>query len=174
VDPYRKSFSTSRLTWIPAWCGHLVYLLRWKVFPVAAFLGMVTGITLAFSGCPDGALQIQAQTANAVAHAANAVMPVLVAQYRQDGLEAIQAVKEAGGTADDARAAIAAVKTKWEPVLRAWESLRVAQDTWATVLEAGGDTAAALAGLHVAYCGLQKVWPEDIPVVPLALVRCEP
>ena len=112
--------------------------------------------------------QIQAQTANAVASGANAALPMLVDKYRQEGNRAI----EKAASRPDAEAALSAIKAKWKPVWDAWEVLRVAEDAWATALELGGDTTGALVGLKKAYCGLQGVWPDDVPVVPLAPLKC--
>ena len=68
-------------------------------------------------------------------------------------------------------AAVAAVESKWTPVWRCWGALRIAEDSWATALEQGGDSVAAFAGLRVAYCGLLAEWPRSV-VVPLAPVTC--
>ena len=125
-------------------------------------------VVVFLSGCPDSARQIQIYTAEAVARGANAGLPVLVQRYKAEG----DAVILMATTRGDAEAGIAAVKAKWKPVWEAWEALRAAQDGWATALEKGGSLVAALQGVQVAYCGLQKVWPEDIPVVPLVPLKC--
>ncbi len=143
--------------------------LKATLFPL-----MVLLIVLAFQGCTDPARQIQARTADTVAQAANSALPILIERYRQEGFRAIDAVKASGGSAEDAKAAVKAVKAKWEPIWAAWETLRVAQDAWADALEGGGDPAAALGALKEAYCGLRQVWPEDIPAVPLAPIKCSP
>ena len=124
------------------------------------------------TGCGNVGLQIQAQTADSVAEAANTALPILIDRYRDDGFRVLERVKADGGNADDARAAIEKVKVKWKPIWDAWEALRVAQDAWATSLESGGDSAAALGALKKACCDLRAVWPEDIPAVPLAPLRC--
>jgi len=127
---------------------------------------------LVLSGCPDYALQIQAQTANAVAQAANTELPVLVGQFRQDGMDALVTVKQKGGTEDQARAELARIEVKWAPVWKGWDALRAAHDAWATALEKGGDYAAALIGLSKAYCSFMILWPQAVPVIPLAPVLC--
>jgi len=137
------------------------------------YLLVIVAVLLVVAGCGPTARQIQAQTADSVAEAANASLPILVQRYRDEGFRELERIKAAGGSADDARDAVDVVKAKWRPVWDAWEALRVAQDAWATALEEGGNTAGALVGLKKAYCGLQSVWPGDIPAVPLALLRCE-
>ena len=136
------------------------------------YSAIVLLLALLLTGCPDAALQIQAQTADAVAQAANTELPVLVAQFRQDGLDALALVEKQGGTADKAREELAKVEAKWAMVWKAWATLRVAHDAWATALESGAGYAAALDGLSKAYCGLLKLWPGQVPIVPLAPVLC--
>lgn len=121
-------------------------------------------------GCDGAALQIQAQTANAVAAAANAGLPVLVERYKAEGDVAVAKA----ATRAEAETGVAAVKERWSPIWSAWEALRVAEDGWALAIEQGGDLGAAIQGLSVAYCGLVAVWPEDIPAIPLSPLRCEP
>lgn len=125
-------------------------------------------LALVLAACDMTALQIQAQTANAVAIGANAALPTLVNRYRQEGLDVIAGAK----TRAEAEASLARVRAAWAPVWRAWDTLRVAQDSWATALERGGDTAAALASLKQAYCGLLRVWPKQIPALPVGPLRC--
>lgn len=138
-------------------------LLRtfWRFVAVAA-------IAIFGFACNANELQIQAQTANAVAAAANSTLPILVANYRLDGLEAIAQA----GTADEAQRGVAAVKAKWAAVWNGWEALRIAEDDWAKAIEQRGALAPSLRALVVAYCALLAVWPDGIPVVPLAPLRC--
>jgi hypothetical protein len=112
--------------------------------------------------------QIQAHSASAVAQGANAALPILVERYRQQGLRAIDKAE----TREAAEAALVVIKAEWKPVWDAWEVLRVAQDAWAQALEGGGDTISALWALRVAFCGLQRVWPNDIPAIPIASLSC--
>jgi hypothetical protein len=124
-------------------------------------------------GCANPALQIQAATADSVAEAANSALPILVQRYREEGFRELERLKaEGGANQDDANAALEVVKAKWKPIWDAWEALSIAQDAWATALETGGDTGPALKALKKAYCELRGVWPEDIPAVPLAPMRC--
>jgi len=139
-----------------------------SIFRFFRLLGVI--VLLALGGCDAGALQIQAQTANAVASAANAGLPVLVERYKSEGDAAI----ERAATRAEAETGVAAVKERWAPVWAAWEALRVAEDGWAVAIEQGGDLGAAIQGLSVAYCGLVAVWPEDIPAIPLSPLRCDP
>lgn len=119
-------------------------------------------------GCNPNALSIQAQTANLVASAANSALPILVERYRREGDAAIAR----SGDRAEAEAAVAAVKDKWSPVWTAWEALRIAEDGWAATLEQGGDAKAALGALRDAYCALLGAWPNDVPAIPLAPIRC--
>jgi hypothetical protein len=125
-------------------------------------------LALLVAACDLSALQIQVQTANALATAANTALPMLVERYRQEGIKAI----EKATTKDEAEKAVAEVKVKWQPVWKAWETLRVAEDTWAKAIEARGEPGAALKSLSEAYCQLVVVWPGEIPALPLAPVRC--
>ena len=136
------------------------------------WLLLVVLSSLVLCGCPDYALQVQAQTANAIAQGANTELPVLVAQFKQDGIEAMTVVKTNGGTADQARAELARIEVKWANVWKGWDALRAAHDAWATALEKGGDYAAALLGLSKAYCAFMILWPQAVPIVPLAPVLC--
>lgn len=120
------------------------------------------------AGCGLTGRQVQAQAATAIAQAANATLPILVERFRQQGLRAI----DKADTENKARAELARIDSEWAPIWKAWATLRVAQDAWATALEKGGDTAAALGALREAYCGLEAVWPKDIPAIPLGPVAC--
>jgi hypothetical protein len=125
-------------------------------------------LALVLSGCPDYAVQVQAQTANAIGAGANTALPILVERYNQEGLRAIDKAQ----SRQEAEAAILHIKNKWLPIWKAWESMRIAQDHWATVLEQGGDMTAALIEMKNAYCELMVIWPEDIPAIPLAPIAC--
>ncbi len=133
---------------------------------------VLLAVALCFlNGCGVSARQIQAQTATAVANSANASLPILVGRYRLEGDRAIAEATDRAG----AEAAVAAVQQKWTPVWKSWETLRLAHGAWAALLEKGDvGLAAALSALGDAYCGLLKVWPGDVPAIPLSVVRCEP
>ena len=120
------------------------------------------------SGCGLTGRQVQAETATAIATTGNAALPILVERYRQQGLRAV----DQADTEEKARAETARVDREWAPIWKAWATLRLAQDVWATALEKGGDTGAALGALREAYCGLEAVWPKDIPAIPLGPVVC--
>jgi len=126
-------------------------------------------------GCGVSGIQIQAHVADSIAETANASLPILVSRYRQDGLDVLKGVKVAGGNQDDGRAAIDKVKARWEPVWQAWELLRIAQDAWATSLETGVGSDAALLKLKKAFCGLQEVWPKELalPLSPFSIAGCK-
>ena len=121
-------------------------------------------------GCDITGRQIQARTANAVASAANSALPLLVERYQREGEQAIASASDRS----TAEAEISAIKKRWAPIWKAWETLRVAEDAWATSIENGGDLGAALPALKAAYCDLLKVWPSQIPAIPISLVRCSP
>ena len=93
------------------------------------FLAVLAVLCLG-AGCDSAALQIQAQTANAVAGAANAGLPVLVERYKAEGGAAI----EKAATRAEAETGVAAVKDRWSPIWYAWEALRVAEDGWAVAI----------------------------------------
>ena len=118
-------------------------------------------------GCPQ-IDQVQVQTANSIAMAANASLPILVSEYRQQGVTEINLSK----TEEEATRRVLVVEQKWQPVWKAWETLRLAHDVWAEVLEARGDALAALLAFKNAYCGLMKTWPAEIRAIPMAGIVC--
>jgi len=125
-------------------------------------------LSLFCTGCPDYVKQAQIQAANTVADTSNAVLPMLVTLYREIGFRAIDVAK----SEQEALAGIAGIEKKWQPVWKAWETLRVAQDAWANALEHGGTTMAAFDALKNAYCALMKVWPDDVPATPIGVIAC--
>jgi hypothetical protein len=172
--PYRRPPLAPKIHWMPAWLQWLTWkreTIAWCAI-VLVYGAAVIGTAIGTVGCSDPFRQVQIHTADSVAEAANAALPILVERYRQEGFRAIDAVKASGGNADDAKAAVEAVRAKWAPIWKAWETLSVAQDAWADALESGGDGGATVEALKEAYCGLRGVWPDDIPAVPLAPLRC--
>lgn len=143
---------------LASWLGHLLCAAVVLVAPLPA--------------CSSATLQVESRVADGVAVAGNTALPILVERYRDEGIDAILAVKHAGGSADEARAAVDAVKARWAPVWTAWDALAAAQDGWATAIEQGGDASAALGGLKAAYCSLLFSWPKDVPAAPLAPISC--
>jgi hypothetical protein len=155
---YEKQFTCTR--WQLLLLRLALSFVRAAVFVIAVGSSLVS--------CTPSARQIQAQTANALAVSANASLPVVVEQFRQDSLRAIDQSK----TEPEARQKLAAIDARYEPIWKAWEALRLAQDGWATVLENGLDTLAAFLSLKGAYCGLLSLWPKEIPAIPLAPIVC--
>ena len=125
-------------------------------------------VAAALVGCAPAVVQVEAQVADSIAVGANAALPVLVSEYRQEGLTAIAA----SASRTDAETKLTAIKAAWAPRWKAWETFRVAQDAWATALEKGGDLTAGLAALQTAYCGLIGVWPSEIPAMPAVPLQC--
>lgn len=130
---------------------------------------IIVVLALATIGCGDVGRQIQIRTANATAVGANAALPMLVDRYRSESLAAIDRAE----TREVAEAKLSAIDRQWDPIWEAWDALATAQDAWASSLESDGDTAAALAALRIAYCGIRNLWPSSIPAIPLSLVSCE-
>lgn len=128
-------------------------------------------VLLLTSGCSAAAVRAQAQVADTVAVSANALLPMLVSAFRQQGLDAIARVKDAGGTKAEALEALQEVEAEWRPVWLTWESLRSAHGTWADELEAGGAGTATLTSAREAYCALLAVWPSGL-VAPVPVVQC--
>lgn len=135
-------------------------------------VGVPLIVAVDLAGCAGTSLQTEAVVADAITDSANAALPILVEQYRQEGLSAIDRVADSGGTAAEARAATDEVKARWEPVWDRWERLRIAQNAWATAIELGGDTVAALEALRGAYCELLVNWPKQVRAMPLAPIAC--
>lgn len=133
---------------------------------------IVLFVALLCVGCTNALYQAQVHTANGIGTGANAALPILIDQYSNEGFRVLLEAKEAGRTRIEAEAALKVVIDKWASIWEAWEALVVAQDRWATALEEGGNTGAALVGLKSAYCGLRGVWPDNIPAVPLVPLVC--
>ena len=109
-----------------------------------------------------------AAVAGAIASGANAALPVLAeAMEREEMLEIEKADSRA-----EAERAIGKVEARWAPVWEAWRLLVIAQDGYATAIEAKEDAAAHLANMKARYCELRALWPTRIPAVPLGLVAC--
>lgn len=123
--------------------------------------------------CTNAQLVIQAQTASAIASAANDLLPVMLERYDMEGYRALQRVKDAGGTMEDAERAIEQVQKKWKPIWQAWDVLQIKHDKWATIVESGGDTRKALIELKDAYCEFRGVFPGHLPAIPLGVIKCK-
>jgi len=119
------------------------------------------------SGCPDP-YQIQAQTANSISLAANTSLPILIDEYKQQGTHEITLSKNEV----DATSRLLVVEKKWQPVWKAWETLRVAHNAWASIIEGKGDTIASFLALKDAFCGLMNVWPAEIRAIPMSGIVC--
>jgi hypothetical protein len=178
VSPYRKPRRQPKTSHVPAWCEHILWVIE-RGFPAALMVLLSALAVLAAGGCLNSEqlaakapIEAQARVADGIAVAANAALPMLVEHYRQEGYAALQGVKDRGGNVDDANKAIGIVKDRWRPIWNAWASLAIAQNGWASVLESGADPTKAIAELKNAYCELMAVWPNDIPAIPLAPLRC--
>lgn len=125
-------------------------------------------VLLLVASCTHSITSIQAKTADSLAISANVALPVLIQVYREQGNVAIDNAK----TEQEARVAIAKIEAQWMPVWDAWRVLKSAHESYATILESGGDSAVALHELRVAYCSLIHVWPQDVPISPIAAISC--
>jgi len=114
--------------------------------------------------------RLEAQTANAMAIAANAALPMLVDQYKAEGIEAI----DAAASKDQALAELAVVRERWRTVWQAWDAVQAAHDAWATSIEQGVGSAKSQEAMRTAYCNLLELWPKGLPAMPLSIVRCSP
>lgn len=136
--------------------------------------------------CSPSALQVQAHIANGVAIAANDALTPIVTAYRLEGDSAIASAQ----TRDAAETALAAVRTRWQPVWGsetdgtpcrgagdafgspcrngAWQALMASEDAWGVALEhqiAGAPldliTVLRLAqDMRTNYCTLRRVIPN--------------
>lgn len=175
MHPFRPE-PTQSTPWVaPAWLEHFFWWVqqpvtgRWlSPFCIAGLISV-----WAMTGCSNMGMQIQVRTADSIAEAGNSALPILVERYQAEGDRVLQRLKGNGrATQSDARATIDKVKAKWKPIWDAWDALAAAQNAWAETLENDGDTGAALSSLKGAYCDLRKVWPKEIPAVPLGPLRC--
>lgn len=122
-------------------------------------------------GCAPGAAQIAAREANAIAQTANAQLPVLVDTYAEQGFRAIDGAPDEAS----ARAAIAAIKRRWEPVWSGWEALSVAHRAViaAVVAEDAIGIVSEAPKLRDAYCATQAAMESlELPALPLSPVVC--
>lgn len=121
------------------------------------------------AACTPTELQVQAATADAIATATNAALPVLVAAYERQGDDAI----ESAANVDSAALALDAVRAEWAPVWRAVDAFRAAHDAWATALERGQVDLVTAGKVRDAYCALRAlVTGVDLPNWPL--LACPP
>lgn len=136
---------------------------------LAGFLVAVAVLTLAV-GCGPKAVEVQARMANTVAVVMNSTSPLLIKQEQSEGDAAIDAAKDKAA----ARAAVADIKERWQPVWDAYDAVRIAQGHWATALEQGGDTATALTQLKGAFCDFKGKLPGGITLPPeVTAIVCE-
>lgn len=125
-------------------------------------------LSLLVVSCTTQGMSIQAYTADSVAAAANASLPVLIEEYRQEGYRAIDKAE----TEHDARMSTANIMDQWRPVWAAWRTLKDTQEAYATVIENGGDVIPAINKLRTAYCSFMDIWPASIPIKPIATITC--
>lgn len=149
--------------------------------------------------CSPTALQIQAQTANSIALAANDLLPVIVRAYTAEGVAVIQA----STNRQSAVSALEQVRIRWQRVWGseidgspctgvgnnagtpcrngAWQGLMASEDAWAVALEkqiAGQpfdlSAAARMANdLHTSYCALRGAVPSGITLPdPPSFLTC--
>lgn len=107
-------------------------------------------LLVALSACP-AAINPQTVAAQTIAAVANAAGVTLAAAMRGEGNAAIAS----STTADEARARIDAIETRWAPVWAAYDALALAHDAYATALEAG--TVPDAAEVARLYCALRAV-----------------
>lgn len=110
--------------------------------------------------------QQQIVAVNAVVQVANGILPTLVEAFKQEGLEKIRSAK----TENEARGLLAAVEAKWEPVWVSWRSLEVAHSAWSDAVQRGRAVPNDI--IQSAYCGLIKVLPVKLPVLPIVPFVC--
>lgn len=132
------------------------------------FVGLLIWLLFGCIACGAQQRQIQADVANGIADAGNTALPMLVAAYQKEGSDAIAA----SSSRAEAEVKLYDVKKRWEPRWLAWESLRIAHDSWAVALEKDLDLTVALAQLRKAYCELVDVWPESLPALPVVPLAC--
>lgn len=127
---------------------------------------VVTACSVA-AGCANTS-SANAIFADSIAEAANAGLPMLIDEYRRQGNQIIDEASDR----HTAEAKLAELQQKWEKVWKAWESFRVAHNTFIEIVQSDGDAVAYLSALRNSYCGLLDVWPESIPATPIAGVEC--
>lgn len=160
---------------------------------------VISALCLLLMSCSPTALQIQARTANAIALAADDLLPVVVHAYRTEGLAVIQAAP----TRASAISGLEQVRFRWRHVWGAeldgspcmgtgnitgspcrngaWQGLMASEDAWAVALEkqlAGQPfdltAAARMAGdLHTSYCALRGAVPDGVTLPdPPSFLTC--
>lgn len=117
---------------------------------------------LALVSCSPSARNIQVQTANAVAVAANAAAPLIVAAYKKEGVACI----DDSPTLVEADACLTKLEFKYGKVRIAWMGMRRAQLEWSEALErSDAKISDYMVSMEHAYCDLSKELPS-VPKVP--------
>lgn len=167
-----EQFGAFAAVTLPAWLiSHGIQDgLKAKAPMVLLFIGASLVLPNVACAANDGFKMVEDRgKAQALATAANALLPILIDAMEQEGNIAI----DKASSRQEAEDALAAIEKSWEPIWEKWKLLVVAQDAWARTIEGGGDTTEALAALKKAYCGLMAIYPKSIPAAPIGLVTCE-
>ncbi len=119
-------------------------------------------LLLALVSCSPSARNIQVQTANAVAVAANKAAPLIVEEYRKAGVNCVDKAE----TLLDADVCLTQLESKYGKVKIAWMGMRRAQIEWADALKSGSPKISDfMNGMEHAYCDLVHEMPK-LPTVP--------
>ncbi len=117
---------------------------------------------LLLAACSPSARNIQVQTANAVAVAANKAAPLIVEEYRKAGVDCV----DNSETILDADVCLTQLENKYSKVKIAWMGMRRAQIEWADALKSGSPKISDfMIGMEHAYCDLVHEMPT-LPTVP--------
>lgn len=119
-------------------------------------------LLLSLSACSPSARNIQVQTANAVAVAANKAAPLIVEEYRKAGVACVDNSETILG----ADVCLTQLESKYGKVKIAWMGMRRAQIEWADALKSGSPKISDfMIGMEHAYCDLVHEMPT-LPTVP--------
>ena len=123
-----------------------------------------------FLGCIRASISPEKAMLNVVAYSANALLQLLEDKYERGGDAIIVRSYNLGDTKVEVEAKLAAHVDKWRPIWKAWAELRSAQREAANVVEGNTTSPGVLNRVEEAYCGLIRVWPEDLepPLIPFS------
>ncbi len=116
-------------------------------------------LAIAAVACSPSTRTLQIQTANAVATAANAAGPLIVAEYQKEG----DACIDNAATMLVADVCLTKLESKWVHVRLGWGHMRQAQADWADALKKSDPKIADyMTYMTQAFCALR----QDVPTLP--------
>jgi hypothetical protein len=125
---------------------------------------------LLLAGCSPAGRQAQFKVADSISQAANATVPSITAQYKQDLRECLVPAE----TKLQYEVCASKVEERWSRLRLAWSHLRRVQDEYASALEKHEPILADYAQwLQTAYCHLKEVAPPSLKLPSVPGLKCD-